>query len=165
MSWKNLPLWDVVHYINRYKTNLHHHLTFKPFFILIWVLLCQRLGNVMLARCYFRPWAYEWVSQPGCDGSLVAGHHVLLSLARNRYWCLCWWHISRLWTTALGTCVEGTFYETSREGSSCPLDRTQFYKELFTYMSPIGRKRLSLHRKKKLKLIFCDAYQSENHEK
>lgn len=53
MSWKNLPLRAVVPYANQYKINGHHHLTFKPFFILIWTLLCQRLGDVVLARCSF----------------------------------------------------------------------------------------------------------------
>lgn len=62
---------EAVRSINQCRGKLQPPLTFKPP-LLIWILLCQRLGNAVLARCYFWQWTYAGVSQPG-GGGVIGG--------------------------------------------------------------------------------------------
>ena len=123
--------------------NRHHHLTFKPFFTLIWILLHRRLGNVLLARCYISQWAYEWVTQPGC-GCVIGGRLPCVSFLGQK-WVLVSVSVTHHepWTMALGTCVRGTFLEAPGEGPLCPPDRALFCKEFFRRvgLSAIGRQK------------------------
>lgn len=83
MSWKNGPIHDEVHYMNQYRIHHHHHLTFQPFFSLIWIFLCQRLGDIILARCYFWQRAPKRVSQPGC-GCIIGGRTLRVSFLSQK---------------------------------------------------------------------------------
>lgn len=132
MSWKNLPIRDVAHYINQYKINHHHHLPFKPFFhfnldITLSKIRKRNFGKVLFLATRLRMGESAWL------WCLIGDRdHVFLSLARNRYWSLCWWHVRRPRTTALGPC--GALHEGPGAASSWSLDRTLFFKEFFIYM-------------------------------
>lgn len=78
-----------------------------------------------------------------CVVPLVVGHHVFLSLAKNRNWCVCGWQVRGPWTAAPGPCVWELFSKAPREAAhSVPCHRALFCEELFidVGLNPIERK-------------------------